>query len=413
MIRTKCIFLALFLYVGLITISAQTPSISLNPQDLTIKVGETQKLTATVVNDVIVSWESSNPAIATVDHNGNVTAKAQGDAVITVKGDVASATCHVKSWNEYPSVSINKDKLSLEVGQSETLTADVINEIFVKWMSSNASIATVDENGKVTAIAPGETVISAWGESKYGICMVTVKPASIHVDGVSLNKTSLTLEVDEAETLVVTISPANATNTSVLWTSSNTSVAVVDAEGNIKALAPGITTIQVTTADGDYTATCDLKVVKTGYVTLSVNARPAVGGTASGSGSYAVGTLVTVSAVPNENYTFKQWELDGVAVSTDASYTFNIDSDTELLAVFTENSANSTELLATGITAFADEGTLYIQSDKKLEDVTVYTINGQCLYRNYINSSSLTVGKLPQGLVIITVGKYSGKVLIK
>lgn len=313
---------------------------------------------------------------------------------------------------QLPSVTINKDKLSLEVGQSEVLTVEVVNDLFQHWMSSNASIATVDQNGKVNALAVGETIISAWGMERWGVCIVTVLPPSIHVNGVSLDKNSLKLTEGEAETLTVTVYPADATNKSVVWTSDNLAVASVDAKGKIKAISSGKALIEVTSVDGNYSASCEVNVVKP-HVSLALNAFPATGGSLNGEGSYAIGTSVTVKAIPNDNYIFKQWELNGVVVSTEVDYTFIINADTELLAVFAENSSNSIEQLAAdGIHVSVFEKTLYIQPGKKPEPITVYTINGQCLYKNVLNNNSLVINELPQGLVILTVGKHSEKILI-
>lgn len=93
--------------------------------------------------------------------------------------------------------------------------------------------------------------------------VVSSGPKTIHVTGVRLSKTSATLDYGEKLTLFATISPQNATNTVVSWSSSNSNVASVDGNGVVSAKAVGNATITVTTADGNYKATCAVEVIKT------------------------------------------------------------------------------------------------------------------------------------------------------
>jgi hypothetical protein len=161
-------------------------------------------------------------------------------------------------------VTLNKTALSLEIGASETLTATVAPDNAankaVVWSSSNGAVAAVDNTGKVTATAAGTTtvtVITADG-GKSATCNVTV--AARAVSGVSLDKTSLSLVAGDSETLVATVSPADAVNKNVAWSSSNEAVATVDGGGKVTAVQKGTATVTVTTADGGKTATCEVTV---------------------------------------------------------------------------------------------------------------------------------------------------------
>ena len=100
-------------------------------------------------------------------------------------------------------------------------------------------------------------------------------PEIIRVTSVSLNKTSITLAVDDNETLTATVLPENATNKTVTWGSSDTSVAAVDANGKITAVGLGNATITVTTNDGNKTATCEVNV-NSPYVIIIANANSAL-----------------------------------------------------------------------------------------------------------------------------------------
>ena len=162
-------------------------------------------------------------------------------------------------------VSLNKTSLTLEVGESYTLVVTVspsnATDKSITWSSTNSSVASVS-GGKVTAKSEGTTTITAEAHNgKTATCTVTVNepvPEVVEVTSVSLNKTSLTLEIGESETLTATVLPSNATDKSVTWTSSAQSVATV-ANGTVTAVGSGTATITATTSNGK-TATCTVIV---------------------------------------------------------------------------------------------------------------------------------------------------------
>ena len=164
--------------------------------------------------------------------------------------------------SEPTSVSLNKTALTLDVGKSYTLTKTVSPSNAVTsytWSSSNTSVATVDGNGKVTAKKAGTATITVkTANGKTASCNVTVQAVQAVPTSVSLNKTSLTLDVSKSYTLAKTVSPSNAV-TSYTWSSSNTSVATVDSNGKVTAKKAGTATITVKTSNGK-TATCKVTV---------------------------------------------------------------------------------------------------------------------------------------------------------
>ena len=162
-------------------------------------------------------------------------------------------------------VTLNKSTLELIAGDTESLTAtvapsDATNKA-VTWESNNTAAATVDANGKVTAVAAGEATITVKTKDgeKTAICTVTVKAATVAVTGVTLNKTELKLTTGDTETLTATVAPENATTKDVTWTTDNAAVATVT-NGVVTAVKAGTATITVTTADGGFTATCPVTV---------------------------------------------------------------------------------------------------------------------------------------------------------
>ena len=264
--------------------------VSLDNTLLLISVGESRKLSATVkpsgATNKEVSWTSNNESVATVDSNGNVKGLKEGSATITVttKDGSKTATCKVTvskpaSTISVTGVSLNKTSLSLTVGGSQSLSATVspsnASDKSVSWKSSDTSVATVDGSGNVKAVKAGTATITVTTKdgSKTATCKVTVsKPVStIAVTGVSLNKTSLSLTVGESQSLSATVSPSNASDKSVSWKSSDTSVATVDGSGNVKAVKAGTATITVTTKDGSKTATCKVTVKSSSVAVTSIS----------------------------------------------------------------------------------------------------------------------------------------------
>ena len=240
-------------------------SVTLNKTSITLKAGDTETLTATVKPDnttyPTVTWTSSNEVVATVDNTGKITAIAVGEATITAACGNVSATCVVTVNPVLPeSVTLNKTSVTLKVGATETLVATILPENTtdktVTWKSYNESIVTVDENGKLTAVAVGSTTITATCGSVYATCSVTVNP--VEAEMVILNNSTLSMKVGESQTLVATVLPDNTTYPTVKWTSSNEAVATVDGEGKVTGVGVGEATI--TAACGNVSATCVVTV---------------------------------------------------------------------------------------------------------------------------------------------------------
>ena len=254
-------------------------SVTLDKSSLELNEGETATLTATVkpdnASDKTVTWSSSKTSVATVDANGKVTAVAEGNATITAKAGNKSATCSVtvtKNVVAVESITLDKSSLELTEGETATLTATVkpdnATNKTVTWTSSSSSIATVDQNGKITAVSEGTATITAKAGDKTASCTVTVKKKVVAVESVTLDKSSLELTEGETATLTASVKPDNATNKTVTWSSSNQSVATVDQNGTVTAVAEGNTTI--TAKAGDKTATCSVTVKKNTVAVESV-----------------------------------------------------------------------------------------------------------------------------------------------
>ena len=257
------------------TTTVDVEKVSLNKSATTLTEGESETLTATITpsnatGDKTVKWSSSNEAVAAVDSNGKVTAKKAGTAVITAtssNGKTAGCTVTVKQKEiAITGISLNKSTTSLTEGESETLTATITpsnatGDKTVKWSSSNAEVAAVDSNGKVTAKKAGTAVITATSSNgKSASCTVTVKQKEIAITGIGLNKSTTSLTEGESEILTSTIAPSNATgDKTVKWSSSNEAVAAVDSNGKVTAKKAGTAVITATSSNGK-TAGCTVTV---------------------------------------------------------------------------------------------------------------------------------------------------------
>ena len=244
-------------------------SITLDKTSLSMQVGETETITATVspynATDKTITWNSSDVSVATVV-DGKVTAKKSGTATITAKSGIYTADCTVTITVNTESVILDKTSLELAVGEAAQLTATVkpddATDKTVTWSSSDESVAKV-ENGKVTAVKSGKATVTAKCGGKTAECAVTV---TVPTGSVTLDKTTLELAEGETAQLTATVKPDDATDKTVVWTSSDESVAKV-VNGKVTALKSGTTTIAAKC--GGKTAECVVTVtVPTGSVTL-------------------------------------------------------------------------------------------------------------------------------------------------
>ena len=251
-------------------------SIRITNPDVTLNKSSSIKLNYEILpsnaTNKSVTWSSSNTSVATVDSSGKVTGKNEGVSTISIKSS-NNKTYSIKVNVVVPkvkvtSVSLNKTSASIYINGTEKLTETIsptnATNKSVTWTSSNSSIVSVDSNGNIKGIKEGTATITVKtnDENKIATCNVTVKANDAKVSGVSLNKTSTVLDVSDTESLVATISPSNASNKSVTWSSSNTNIVSVDSNGKITAKKTGTATITVKTNDGNKTATCKVTVTE-------------------------------------------------------------------------------------------------------------------------------------------------------
>ena len=377
---------------GPVMLSATVPAppvevtgVKLNKTSLSFTgTGSSQTLTATVspsnATNKTLTWSSSNTSVATVS-NGVVKAVGFGTATITAKSNNGkTASCSVTVNPIQPTGIKATPETSTLYGLNGTvrLSANVMpsnaTNKAVTWSSNNTSVATVSSDGTVKAVGYGTAVITA--KTVNGLtsnCTVTVNP--IAVTGVSLNKNSLSFTgTGSSQTLTATVSPSNATNKTLTWSSSNTSVATVS-NGVVKAVGFGTATITAKSNNGK-TASCS--------VTVNPIQPTGIKATPETSTLYGLNGTVRLSAnVMPSNATNKAvtWSSNNTSVAT-------VSSDGTVKAV----GYGTAVITAKTVNGLTSNCTINV----KKEEVTSLTIATQPTKTNYyvgdtLNTAGLTL----------------------
>ena len=286
-----------------VTVLKSVSSVSLNTSAVSVYAGSTYKLTASVLpsdaSNRKVTWYSDNKSVATVNESGGITAVKAGTAVISVTTADGGfkASCKVTVLQHVTSVSLDKTSLVLAKGSEAKLNATVMpadaSEKSVKWVSSDPQVVSVSVSGVVTANGVGEATVSVITDdsAKQAVCRINVYES---VNGVSIDIKEKILYLGESVTLNASVSPSDASNKSINWSSSDPSVANVSSNGTVTAVKVGEVTVTAKTADGGFTDTCKITV------------RAHVTGVALSSGEISVsrgGTYqLTASVVPSDSF---------------------------------------------------------------------------------------------------------------
>lgn len=251
------------------------------PERTTLAVGETLQLNAVVrpdnATDKTVIWSSSDDNLAIVE-NGEVTALAAGEVSITAKaGSVESDPLKIKVVDKpitVESITLNESGIELIEGQSFSLIATINPDdatYSVIWRSSSSSVATVNEEGVVTAVSAGETEITATAGDKSATCTVVVKVPAVKLQEISIRPEKLLLDVDGEGQLVAVLNPAGA-SADIKWSVEDESIVTINENGLVKAVKAGTTKVTATATAGDITVTdsCEV-IVEEGSETVNIS----------------------------------------------------------------------------------------------------------------------------------------------
>jgi uncharacterized protein YjdB len=270
-------------------VTAET--IALNNDELTLEEGGSTRLFATVTPaewSGTVRWQSSDPAVATVDDAGNVTWVGEGSCIITAEADQQQVTCAVTckapqpDLSEATDISLNYTDITLRDGESLQLVATVQPEGWtgsVSWTSDDASVAEVDVNGNVTFVSSGSCTVTAKAGAQSVTCVVRCRGAENGSNGGENSNNggensnnggetgaSSSLSVGYQGWTDITLNnpgdgvtlQATGGNGTYSWSSSNSAVATVTSSGSVYAVGSGTCTITVTS--GGQSASCTIRV---------------------------------------------------------------------------------------------------------------------------------------------------------
>ena len=270
----------------------QPSSIELIPSGTSLMIGDTLSVYLQVKPDgadKTVKWESNNPSVASVDQNGVVTANSVGNAEITATSSVNPAVSGKMTISVLgPAPVVKPTSVSLSPASGETTingTLQVTAEVkpddaadkSVKWTSSNPSVAVVNPNGVVTGISAGQATITATSNadpSVSGRMTVTVlAPAPVLPLSITLNPPHGEIPVNGTLQVIAIVKPDNATDKTVAWSSSDTSIAVVNSHGVVTGVSEGIVTITAT-SNADPNVSAQMRVTVTGTINPPNPPRP-------------------------------------------------------------------------------------------------------------------------------------------
>ena len=325
-------------------------SISLNKTTLELVEDDTETLIATVspddAADKTVSWTSSNEEIATVK-DGTITAVKEGEATIFAKAGEKTASCKVivsKKVIDVESIELNRNELTIVEGESETLVATVkpdnATDKTVSWSSADESVAMVSVSGVVTAIKEGETIVTATSGAKSASCKVIVQKEIIDVTSISLDQNTLELYEGTSATLSATVLPENATDKTITWSSSNTTVATVDSNGKVEAISSGSATITATA--GGFSASCTVTVIVP-VASISLNKTEL---TLKIKESESLVATISPSNATNKSVTWKSDNTNVATVNNDGKVTA-VDQGTAKITVTTQEGSKTATCVVT------------------------------------------------------------------
>ena len=335
----------------------------LSPTTLTLDVGGTATLTATITpsnaTDQNVTWSSDPSGIVTItpdtsdSKKATITATGTGTTTIKATVDGESATCSVtvNAAATGPTITTQPQNTTVTEGSPATfiVAADGSNLTYQWQQSTDGGSTWTDISSATSSSYTTQATTAAMSGYQYH-CVVTdgnsnsvtsqaatltVTAATVSVTGVSLDKTELSLTVGDTETLTATVAPANATNQNVTWASSDPSVATVDAAGKVTAVGAGTATITATTVDGGFTAICTVTVrpdIPPANPNYRITVEATQGGTVTADPTAAkAGATVTLTPVPDRGYQVGSVAVtdrfgDAVAVTEQAggTYTFTM-----------------------------------------------------------------------------------------
>ncbi|MCL2808029.1 MAG: Ig-like domain-containing protein, partial [Coriobacteriia bacterium] len=385
-----------------LTVTGIDPTnVAIVPKPANVTAGQRIQLTTTVLPEnapyKTVTWTSSDTSIATVNDLGEVRGVIAGQATITTTtGNGLTDTCVVTV--DPPQVTVSPSSLSLSVGSFQSLTAAVLPEFRrVTWSSSDTSIATVSSGGLVSAVSPGQVTITArTADGGSGTCVATV--TEIMPERVFISPAPISPILGRSTQLTAQISPANASNKTVTWTSNDPSVATVDNTGNVTAVSIGQTSVTATAVNG-ISDTITVTVRRPDPTGVTISPKPV-------SLTLGAKTQLTASVLPETADQAVTWSsYDSSVASVDAFGNVTaLRVGQTTIQVQTTNGQRSDSCVVTvspsqpqPSIAVATTGLTNLKVGQAVNATVTYTASS-ATFASTITPSHFTVGNLPAGL---------------
>lgn len=406
-------------------------SISLNNKNINLAVGHTYglsyRITPSNATELGAVFYSSDPSVATVDSKGNVRGVREGNAVITVSAnngsitDTAYVTIYKKGTTtttqqgevvqtvNYPSsVTLSSDSLNITQGSTAQLQATITpsNAIStLSWSSSNTKVATVDGNGLVTAVGQGNAnIIVKTVDNKTASCKITVGNYSVKVSKIKILTDYKYMNAGDSVKLYVSFEPSNVTNRTIQWSSSNPSVATVDAGGTVRAINSGSVVITARSVDGGRTSTATIDVGgnSKGIEAKSISFK---------SSSFNVGLNSTLSLSSSVTYNPTNTTYKSLTYTSSNTNVATVDSLTGLVRgvgvgsatiTATTNQGNATAKTTINVKEIAATSVALGQTEITLNKGEIFTIKAEVKPENASNKTVTFISGNPN---VATVDK--------
>ena len=252
---------------------------------------------------------------------------------------------------------LQTNQITMSVGMESEMNIDLGTEIEcyegLKYQVSDLTIATISENGTISAKNKGTTNLTVSRGADFVTAKITVTDDKIAVSSVTLNSASTTLEIGATQKLKATILPNNATDQNITWTSSNTKVLTVSNTGVIKGVSAGKATVTVTSKDGSHSATISVTVNKK---VSSSSGSSSSGSSSSGSTSTTNKPTITSSRMYSNNATNTGYARSGERITVAVTFSESVNSPTIKIAGITASVSGSGKSYTASITVPASLG---------------------------------------------------------
>lgn len=250
-------------------------SISIDKETVTLNKGE--KITLKVKGDPAdvelpeLIWSSEDEEVASVSGKGVITAIAEGETIVIVETEdgAVSAQCEVKVTDivKITSIELKEKNVSLTLGEKITITPvlkpEGVDSSKLIWSSNASKIVSVNNKGMLNALDVGKAVITVKSpDGKISTtCNVTVNKV-VALNEITFLKEKNTVKIGKTVSLTYKLLPENATESNLVWTSSNPSIAKVDSDGKVKGVKPGKVIVKVKDSKSGKYDTCIVTVTK-------------------------------------------------------------------------------------------------------------------------------------------------------